>query len=153
MLAPKVGLTPEEREKLAAATMLSADREGLDAKKWGDAQKWILQQAVADARVDRIFVNPVIKRELCISESGAAWLHKLRPWWGHDDHWHVRLRCSAQDPACVATDAIPPGSGCDSTLDWWFSEDAQKKGIENNAKSAPRVLPKLPPECAAVLKG
>ena len=54
----------------------------------------MLEVAASDPVVDRIFVNPVIKRELCTHEPpGSLWLRKLRPWWGHHDHFHVRLRC------------------------------------------------------------
>lgn len=149
--APSGNLSLDEREKIDSPSMLSADKQGLDAKKWGVQQEWILQQAASTQEVDRIFVNPVIKRELCIKDPGAHWLHKLRPWWGHDDHWHVRMKCPANDTACEPTETIPPGTGCDSTLDWWFSEEAKKKSQENDEKYKVRVLPKLPAACAAVL--
>lgn len=150
--APVEKLNLDEREKLDSPSMLSTDKQGLDKKKWGAQQEWVLQHAASAEEVDRIFVNPVIKRDLCIKDAGAPWLHKLRPWWGHDDHWHVRMKCPAADPACVATETIPPGTGCDSTLDWWFSEEAVKKGEENDAKYKVRELPKLPTACADVLR-
>ena len=149
-MAEKLSL--DEREKLQSPSVLTADKQGLDSKKWGPAQEWILEQAASTEEVDRIFVNPVIKRELCIKDPSARWLHKLRPWWGHDDHSHVRVKCPAGDTSCVATDTIPPGTGCDATLDWWFSQEAVQKGAENDAKYKVRELPKLPAECAAVLE-
>ena len=43
-----------------------------------------------DPLVQRIFVNAAIKKALC-REAGddRAWLEKVRPWWGHDYHFHV----------------------------------------------------------------
>ena len=81
--------------------------------------------------VDRIFVHPAIKRALC-REAPGPWLHVLRPWWGHHDHLHVRLRCPPDSPACQDGSPLPEGDGCDKHLDWWCSEDSKttktKKG-------------------------
>src|SRR5215471_15247630 len=83
----------------------------------------LLELVASDARVDRVFVNPAIKRDLC-SQSHAEWLHKIRPWWGHDDHFHVRLACPPDSPDCVAQAPLAAGDGC-GELDWWFRPDAQ----------------------------
>ena len=40
------------------------------------------------------------------------WLRKVRPWWGHHDHFHVRLPCPADSPLCEAQAALPQGDGC-----------------------------------------
>ena len=49
-----------------------------------------------DARVNRIFVTPPVKLQMC-ADAGRdrAWLRKIRPWWNHHDHFHVRLNCPA----------------------------------------------------------
>ena len=76
----------------------------------------MLMLAASDVRVERIFVNPILKRAMCERTAGAAdrsWLHKLRPWWGHDDHFHVRLACPADSPQCTPQAPLPPGDGCD----------------------------------------
>ena len=69
----------------------------------------------------RIFVNPAIKQRLCL-DAGAdrAWLHKVRPWFGHRAHMHVRLRCPAGSLECQEQDTPPPGDGCGAELASWF---------------------------------
>ena len=61
----------------------------------------VIKAAAADPQVERIFVNPAIKKALC-REAGSdrAWLHKMRPYWGHDYHFHVRIGCPAGSPDC-----------------------------------------------------
>ena len=43
-----------------------------------------------------------------------AWLEKVRPWWGHDYHFHVRLRCPGDSPECKSQP--PPGGPVDKEL-------------------------------------
>jgi penicillin-insensitive murein DD-endopeptidase len=104
--------------------------------------------------VARIFVHPAIKRELCaIAGTDRDWLRKIRPWWGHDHHFHVRLRCPDGDRWCVEQAPPPPGDGCDDSLAWWFSDEARAEA-ERLAALPPRPRPtldQLPPQCRAVL--
>jgi len=94
---------------------------------WGSDQRLLLKLATEDARVERIFVNPAIKQHLCEGERGdRGWLHKLRPWRGHDAHFHVRLKCPAGSPDCQAQAPIPAGDGCGAELAWWFTAEARQ---------------------------
>ncbi|WP_291994931.1 penicillin-insensitive murein endopeptidase [Candidatus Accumulibacter sp. ACC003] len=127
-------------------SMVSADGESLSAL-WGDDQQALLKAAADDPRVDRIFVNPVIKRGLCASEGEHAWLRKLRPWFGHDAHFHVRLRCPGDSRQCDQQAALPAGDGCGKDLDWWFSDEARQP----LKRSVPRAEPVLPAACRALL--
>jgi penicillin-insensitive murein endopeptidase len=81
----------------------------------------VLELAASDPRVERIFVNPILKRAVCertVDEFDRTWLQKLRPWQGHDDHFHVRLACPADSPVCVPQPPLPPGDGCDQLGRW-----------------------------------
>jgi len=94
----------------------------------------VLTMAAADPRVDRIFVNPVIKRELCAGVGqDRAWLHKLRPWWLHHEHFHVRLVCPADSPECAPQGAIPAGDGC-GEVDWWLKPKAEAERSEKRKR-------------------
>jgi penicillin-insensitive murein endopeptidase len=122
-LDTRPGLTPAEREEPDLPSMVLPNA-AIDPARFGRRQVTLLKLAAADPRVDRIFVNPVVKLALCRSFGGAAdtgtdWLHRLRPWWGHDDHFHVRLRCPAGSPDCKPQAAIPDGDGCDAALEDW----------------------------------
>lgn len=74
--------------------------------------------------VARIFVNPVVKWHLCQTEQGTAWLNKIRPWWGHDQHFHVRMQCPADDRQCHNQKPPPPGDGCNDNLYRWVDEQS-----------------------------
>lgn len=109
----------------------------------------------SDASVERIFINPSFKRMLC-ADSGSTRLsdnelHKLRAWWGHDDHIHVRLRCPSDSPSCVSQMPIPPGNGCGEDLNWWFTEGARDKGDftwEETKSAYLKKVNNLPKECS-----
>ena len=124
-LDPKPVLSPQDRENVPLPSMLTANGKALDPAQFSARQVSLLRLAATDPRVDRIFVNPVIKRALCRGAFSAAvgersWLHRLRPWYGHDDHFHVRLACPAGSGDCVRQAPVPPGEGCDASLAWWF---------------------------------
>jgi penicillin-insensitive murein DD-endopeptidase len=126
-------LLATERETISATSMVMAHGRTLDTTQWSPQQGQVLRLAAGFEAVERIFVNPVIKRALCQQSPGAPWLRKLRPWWGHDDHFHVRLRC-------------PHGDGCGADLAWWFTEEARKPPPRTGVK-----VP-LPLACEEILR-
>ena len=142
------------RETIEPPSMLRADWRGIDPKKFGARQAALLRLAATDPRVERIFVNPQIKLALCRGIGGArgdrAWLQRLRPWWGHDDHFHVRLRCPEGSPECEAQAPIPPGDGCDATLASWARHETPPPP-HPVIGSAPRREPALPAACTPLL--
>ncbi len=104
---PNRRLTAQEREDISAISMLigpmdvkGADRR-VDPRKWSDDHARLIRRAASDQRVARIFVSPTIKKALCDFEKGGnrAWLRKVRPWWGHHYHFHVRLPALQAVPA------------------------------------------------------
>lgn len=144
-----VKLTLSDRETLSASSVLTADKQSLNSQTWTGREKKIILKVAQDEAVDRIFVTPWVKKDLCLHSKDRAGLNKLRPWWAHDDHFHVRLKCPHGSPLCKTQESIPMGEGCDSTLDWWFSDEARLKAMEK--KEPAPFPPRLPLECAAVL--
>jgi penicillin-insensitive murein DD-endopeptidase len=148
-LEAKPRLAPALRESVALPSMLRAGGRDIDRRRFGAGQVMLLRLAAGDPAIDRIFVNPAIKEALCRGFAGAAkgeWLRRIRPWWGHDEHFHVRLECPADSPQCEAQAPLPPGDGCDRSLAWWRAQ----KPPPVTAPHAPPA-PKLPAACAAVL--
>ncbi|TCT21167.1 penicillin-insensitive murein endopeptidase [Thiobaca trueperi] len=120
------------------------------SERWGENQRLLIESAARHPAVDRIFVNAAIKRALCEETRGdRGWLRKVRPWRGHDAHFHVRLACPSDSPQCVMQDPLPPGDGCGADLAWWFSEEARKPS-KGGAPTAPE--PVMPAACQAVLR-
>lgn len=143
-------LTTTEREHIHPQSVLTEDETAVDEFKWNPVNEKILQMAASDQRVDRIFINPVIKRKLCQSYRGQQWLGKLRPWYGHDGHFHVRLKCPQGDNLCESQQPIEvSGDGCGSDLALWFRADGRIKA----EKSGSGKQKKLPPECAQIMNG
>ena len=117
------------------------------SSSFSSQQLTLLRLAATDSRVERIFVHPAIKLALCQKASGdRRWLQRIRPWYGHRAHLHVRLRCPAGAHDCKPQKPIPPGEGCGSELMSWFSGPTE-------VSSTPRArkLPELPARCDALL--
>ncbi len=142
-----------QSETLEAWSVLSEkDPAGpeLDSARWGGNPLRLLTLAAADARVERIFVNPTIKLALCAAPGDKLWLAKLRPWLGHQDHFHVRLKCPAGSPGCAAQEPPPQGDGCAEAVK--LAEYFRELEEEQKAKPVAELskLPILPSECDAI---
>lgn len=98
---PRDRLLPRPNtESLGAPSMIRATEGTLNYANWSPRYRDTLRQAALSPEVDRIFVNAIIKQGLCNSETDRSWLNKVRPWWGHDAHFHVRLACPPGSPQC-----------------------------------------------------
>ncbi|HET6378542.1 MAG TPA: penicillin-insensitive murein endopeptidase [Methylocella sp.] len=149
---PERALTAAEREEMMAVNVVRSDRLDVDPAKWTPDHFAVIKSAAQDPAVQRIFVNAAIKKALC-REAGPdrSWLRKVRPYYGHDYHFHVRLACPEGEDACQGQDPVPPGDGCDSSLNWWFSEEIlhPKPGPQKPRSSL--TMAQLPSECRTVL--
>jgi penicillin-insensitive murein endopeptidase len=143
---PRAPLSREAREHLEVPSLVLPDQAAVDPQRFTLAHARLIRLAAEAPGVDRVLVNHGIKRSLCAAHAGEAWLHRIRPWRGHDSHMHIRLRCPADSPLCQPGPSIPPGDGCDSSLDWWLTEAARRP-----APRAPGPPPVLPAACTALL--
>lgn len=156
---PQRLLSREEREEMSAVTMLRADKKDVDPKVWKPGHTAVIKAAAKAPEVERIFVNAAIKKALCreAGPSDRSWLHKVRPYWGHHYHFHVRLRCPADSPNCEAQKPTPDGEGCsDKDFAWWLRDSIlNPKPAPKPAKPAkpkpPMMVSELPPECRQVV--
>ena len=139
-------LDPATRRDPPEISALTPERTALDPAVWTPAHIRLVRAAASHRAVDRVFVHPVIKRALCRTVTGERrWLRRVRPWYGHHAHMHVRLACPPGSPGCVPPGPLPPGNGCGKTLDWWFSDEPYRK------KTKPRPRPGPPAACQTVL--
>ncbi|MDP2620981.1 MAG: penicillin-insensitive murein endopeptidase [Hyphomicrobiales bacterium] len=157
MPAPPRRYTDEEREEVSAVSVIGAKAEvpegnwKIDPTLWSAGQTEVIKAAAGDPRVARIFVHPAIKRALCKSAGkDRAWLRKVRPWYGHHYHFHVRLSCPPGSTGCTNQAAPPPGDGCDASLDWWFTEAPYRKPDKPVKPKPPLRLADLPKACKSV---
>jgi penicillin-insensitive murein endopeptidase len=146
---PDRTLSGAEREELSAIDMVSEDGLSVDRSRWSEAQAGIIKAAAEEPAVDRIFVNAAIKEALCETHKGEPWMNKVRAYWGHNYHFHIRIKCPADEPACEPQEPLPKGDGCDKSLAWWFTDEALHP--KAGAAKAPITMAQLPPECRTVV--
>ncbi|MEW6143619.1 MAG: penicillin-insensitive murein endopeptidase [Thermodesulfobacteriota bacterium] len=144
-------LTLTERAHIYPQSVLNEDQTAIDGFKWDVKIEEIIKTAASDKRVDRIFVNPIIKRRLCQNHPGEKWLGKVRPWYGHDGHFHVRLKCPPGNMLCETQEPLNMfDDGCGSELDGWFRDDGR---IRPQPRSGKTSHARLPDECIPILNG
>jgi penicillin-insensitive murein DD-endopeptidase len=155
MLPPgRLDLSRAQRESLSSISVKARDQRNVNGN-WTPAHHAILEAAARDPAVQRIFVTAPVKLRMCADAPARdrAWLGKIRPWWGHDTHFHVRLDCPRGAKGCARSDPLPRGDGCAEAV-WWVTE-ALEPPDPDAPPSPPRTelrLADLPPQCAQVLK-
>ncbi|OOF44254.1 penicillin-insensitive murein endopeptidase [Rodentibacter trehalosifermentans] len=143
--------------EMSDADALNSDGKGLlvvdrkaqrvDERVWNNHHSTLIKLAAQDPHVTRIFVNPAIKVKLCQTAGhDRGWLNKIRPWFGHDSHFHVRLKCPVDAAYCEDQAPVPAGDGCGDELYSWF--EPAKPGA---GSSKPKVVPPEPFLCQQIL--
>lgn len=145
--------TPDERNKTSANEIVKPDGKNL-TKNWNEDNEIAIFAAAEEAKVDRIFVNAAIKNKLCKKYPKNANHYKIRSWWGHDKHFHVRLKCPTSSPECEASKALDVAdNGCKpEQLDWWLSGEAYADLQKNKKNKTKKFEVKLPERCVGVVR-
>jgi len=152
--ATDLTLSTAARENISSISMRRAGGAYVNGS-WTRAQHELLKAAAKDPAVARIFVFPGAKVQMCNDEKGdRAWLRKIRPWWGHHAHFHVRLKCPDGAAGCINQAPPPPGDGCADAEEWVANILNPPPPDPNAPPPKPRrdyVLADLPKQCAQVL--
>lgn len=99
--------------------------ESFDSAKNWDFFRAVMSQRIFDqnkeqSAVSMILVGPALKKHFC------AWaknlkepldqeiLRKMRPTEGHDNHIHLRLKCSPHHAMCLRQNYEPKSTGCEA---------------------------------------
>ena len=151
---PNRMLSRNEREEMSAVMMVRPDRLDIDPDVFKPGHLPVIRAAARQPEVDRIFVNAAIKKAICRDASGdRSWLSKVRPMYGHNYHFHIRLACPSGDASCADQEPPSTGEGCDASLDYWFSDAVlHPKPRPPGKPKPPMTLAQLPSECRMVLK-
>jgi penicillin-insensitive murein endopeptidase len=155
-------MTPKERENVKPL-VLAPTRHAVDPDVWSEPTARLLKRAASYPQVERIFVNPPIKAALCKWATGdRSWLAKVRPYYNHNYHFHIRMNCPAGAKNCKPQNDVKTkdGTGCGEELAYWMG-DAPWKRIEHPPPQqkpakpvkppAPLTLASFPAECRAVV--
>ena len=150
---PDHELSAEEREFNMALNMVAKDSLAVDPKVWTQERTALVRAAAQDPVVTRIFVNPAIKKAMC-REAGTdrSWLSKVRPWWRHDEHFHVRIACPSDSPECKPQPPAGSGDGCGRELDSWLKESIVHLPATSSKPKHDFTLAAMPKGCRAVVK-
>lgn len=161
---PRLNLSAGERESISSISVRTNDQKRVNGN-WTPSHAALIRAAAADPRVDRIFVAAAVKIDMCrkARPSDKAWLQKIRPMWGHNYHFHVRLKCPAGSPGCerqtpTVSQLSKGGDGCDATLNWWVTDALKPRRGGDDDGGAPKkkhprqfTMSDLPRACRSVL--
>jgi penicillin-insensitive murein endopeptidase len=152
--ATNLRLSAAQRESVSSITMARANGAYVNGS-WSRAHHEIIKAAAKDPAVARIFIFPGAKVQMCKDAgSDRAWLRKVRPWWGHDTHFHVRLSCPRGTAGCANQEPPPPGDGC-ADAEQWVRNILNPPPADPNAPAPRRAreltLADLPQACGSVL--
>lgn len=158
---PSRVLTRREREDIQATSMLDKTSLSVDPKVFTPAHVELIKRAASYPLVERVFVHPAIKKALCkAAGKDRAWLHKVRPIWGHHYHFHIRIGCP--NGGCETQPPVKEDDGCGAELTNWL------KDVEASLKPKPKppgpekpyvppserrriTMDQLPAECKVVI--
>ena len=152
--ADDISLSRRAREEISSIS-LRRNKGAFVNQSWTRAHHEILKAAAKDKAVARIFVFPGAKVQMCKDETGnRRWLRKIRPWWGHHYHFHVRLACPKGAAGCVDQAPPPAGDGC-ADAQRWVDDILNPPPPDPNAPRPQErreyVMADLPESCAQVL--
>jgi len=162
-----LSLSAAQREKISSISIRTDDQLRVNGN-YNSSYREILKAAASDPRVDRIFVAAAIKLEICktATKADTSWLQRLRPEAGHQDHFHVRLKCPPGTGLCITqkptvAELSNNGNGCDATLNYWVTDYLHppkpvkpvKPVKPQPPKKGPRqfTMADLPVQCAGIL--
>jgi len=157
---PDRRMSEREREDMSAISMLADDRVSINPKVWTEAHGRIILRAASYPQVERVLVHPAIKKALCENKAfDREHFNKVRPYWGHHYHMHIRMACPKDSPGCTPQFAVGDGDGCGKEVDEWIARMKRISAPRPGPKvAAPKPTPKpettladLPTECRAVI--
>ena len=153
---PDHRLTRQERQDTSAINLVRADKRTVDPATWSSDYVLLLKRAASFGEVERIFVHPAIKKALCEATTTSpdrTWLHKVRPIWGHDDHFHVRIRCPDGMAGCQPQPPPSAEDGCGKEVADWIAliTRPDDPNAPPTAPPPPLTLDRMPPDCREVL--
>jgi penicillin-insensitive murein endopeptidase len=162
---PDHRLSNREREDLSATSMLADDKVSINPKTWTAAQGRIITRAASYPEIERVLVHPAIKKAICEDKSlPREHLNKIRPYWGHHYHMHIRMACPKDSPECTPQFAVGSDDGCGKEVDDWIARmkriyaprppTPEPKVVVPKKKPKPKpeiTLADLPAECKAVI--
>ena len=158
---PDRRLSAREREDMSATSMLKS-YDAVDPNIWSEKHAKLIKRAATYAEVERIFVHPAIKKALCEGtpkDADRSWLSKVRPMYGHNYHFHIRIHCPKGSGNCEPQPSVGTEDGCGTELTKWLALVKPKAPVPlppgprppPRPGKAPMSIDELPADCRNVL--
>tara|TARA_Y100001956_G_scaffold12242_1_gene11507 strand:+ start:3076 stop:3927 length:852 start_codon:yes stop_codon:yes gene_type:complete len=146
-------LSDSQLAKPTPHSVVNLEEYRLLKSQWDQRHFELVKMAANDEQVARIFVHPVIKEKLCVTEQGSnrEWLRKVRPWWGHHYHMHVRLNCPEGSLNCKPQAEPPKGDGCGAELASWKPQPKPAAPKVASTKPKKKKVKVIPAQCQRLL--
>jgi len=141
----------KEREFTPGTDMVAPDMLDVDPQVWTHTHAALIRAAAQDPVVVRVLVNAAIKKALCRETwADRTWLYKVRPWYGHAEHFHVQTMCPDDSPDCKPPTPTLADDGCGRDLDFWFKESTLHP--PPSKPKPPLTIADLPAACRQIVK-
>jgi penicillin-insensitive murein endopeptidase len=102
--------------------MLGKDGVHADPEIFTAHHAAIIRRAASYREVERVLVHPGIKKAMCeLKEGDRSNFHKIRPYWGHHYHMHIRMFCPKDSPGCTPQAVVGTDDGCGKEVDDWIA--------------------------------
>jgi penicillin-insensitive murein DD-endopeptidase len=141
-------LSDKERDTVLATSHVTPQQTMRDS--WTQDYTDFVLMAANNNQVSRIFVNPAIKKQICDHtdwQKNLKVLAKIRPWYGHDAHIHIRLKCPRDSKNCINQPPPKNYHGCKGNdIDWWFTDRALHPKV-NTHEPYHKKFTDLPEKC------
>ena len=146
---PDHELSLREREEKMATNVVAEDWSEVNPEIWSPVYIALLKTVTEESDVERVLVNYAIKKALCRDvKTDRHWLTKIRIVFGHNYHFHIRMKCPADSPDCTPDPPTPSHDSCNEELAFWTANDRYKpKPPIPGPERHQLTLSELPPQC------
>lgn len=150
---PDHELSLQEREEKLATNIVTEDWSDVNPAIWSPVYIALLKIVAEEPEVERVLVNYAIKKALCRDVTkDRLWLTKIRIVFGHNYHFHIRMKCPADSPDCSPDPPTPTHDSCAEELAIWTANDRYKpKPPTPGGPGHQLTLSELPPQCRQIV--
>jgi penicillin-insensitive murein endopeptidase len=150
---PDHELSLQEREEKLATNIVTEDWSDVNPAIWSPVYIALLKIVAEEPEVERVLVNYAIKKALCRDVTkDRLWLTKIRIVFGHNYHFHIRMKCPADSPDCSPDPPTPTHDSCAEELAIWTANDRYKpRPPQPGGPGHQLTLSELPPQCRQIV--
>lgn len=150
---PDHELSRREREEMMATNVVAEDWSEVNPSIWSPTYIALLKTVAEEPEVERVLVNYAIKKALCREvKTDRHWLTKIRIVFGHNYHFHIRIKCPSDSPDCIHDPPTPTNDSCAEEIAYWTANDRYRpRPPQPGGPGHQLTLSELPPACRQIV--